>query len=166
MFPKMFENLVSNYFSNSWRAMQLSVVNLSLILQRDLVMSKQASLFLKKQKSNTKVTFTPLSFHIILIMNIMSCHCFFQVRQLLSVVIPMREITLVEKVETSAIIPNAVHITAKSKVGVCLCYHHWVKVYWSEKRASKDSTFLNMSISCHLGKSDPYKSCKAFNFSP
>lgn len=38
-----------------------------------------------------------------------------KVRQLMSVVIPMREITLVEKVETSAIIPNAVHITTKSK---------------------------------------------------
>ncbi|PFX30248.1 TBC1 domain family member 9 [Stylophora pistillata] len=38
-----------------------------------------------------------------------------KVRQLLSVVIPMREIALVEKVETSAIIPNAVHITTKSK---------------------------------------------------
>ena len=50
----------------------------------------------------------------------------FQVRQLLSVVIPMREITLVEKVETSAIIPNAVHITAKSKVSICLCNKHWV----------------------------------------
>ena len=31
----------------------------------------------------------------------------------------MREITLVEKVETSAIIPNAVHITTKSKVSLC-----------------------------------------------
>ena len=37
-------------------------------------------------------------------------------RQLLSVVIPMREISVVEKVETSALIPNAVHITTKSKV--------------------------------------------------
>ena len=53
--------------------------------------------------------------------NILSSFFFFlQVRQLLSVVIPMREITLVEKVETSAIIPNAVHITAKSKVRISL----------------------------------------------
>ena len=34
-------------------------------------------------------------------------------------VIPMREISLVEKVETSALIPNAVHITTKSKVSTC-----------------------------------------------
>lgn len=37
----------------------------------------------------------------------------------MSVVIPMREISVVEKVETSALIPNAVHITTKSKVSTC-----------------------------------------------
>ena len=31
----------------------------------------------------------------------------------------MREISVVEKVETSALIPNAVHITTKSKVSTC-----------------------------------------------
>lgn len=43
-------------------------------------------------------------------------YIFVKIRQLLSVVIPMREISVVEKVETSALIPNAVHITTKSKV--------------------------------------------------
>ncbi|KAK3713993.1 hypothetical protein QZH41_018780 [Actinostola sp. cb2023] len=38
-----------------------------------------------------------------------------RIRQLLSVVLPMREITLVERVETSAIVPNALHITTRSK---------------------------------------------------
>ncbi|EDO49828.1 predicted protein [Nematostella vectensis] len=38
-----------------------------------------------------------------------------KIRQLLSVVVPMREITLVEKVDTSALIPNALHITTRSK---------------------------------------------------
>lgn len=38
-----------------------------------------------------------------------------KVRQLLSVVIPMREISVVEKVDTSALIPSALHITTKSK---------------------------------------------------
>lgn len=35
----------------------------------------------------------------------------------------MREISVVEKVETSAIIPNAVHITTKSKVRVMYIQH-------------------------------------------
>lgn len=38
-----------------------------------------------------------------------------KVRKLLSVVIPMREISVVEKMDTSALIPNALHITTKSK---------------------------------------------------
>lgn len=89
-------------------------------------MFKQASPFLKKQKSNTfsHIYSSFFPYHSPHEYNVLSS--FFQVRQLLSVVIPMREITLVEKVETSAIIPNAVHITAKSKVSVSLCYQHWV----------------------------------------
>lgn len=46
----------------------------------------------------------------------------------------MREITLVEKVETSAIIPNAVHITTKSKVS--LYHQHWVCMFIDSKPGS------------------------------
>lgn len=68
-----------------------------------------------------------------------------KVRQLLSVVIPMREIALVEKVETSAIIPNAVHITTKSKANFLFA-------------SLQDRDYLTRLISDFLAKTPESKS--------
>ena len=40
-----------------------------------------------------------------------------KIKRMCDVIIPMREIAVVEKVNTSEVLPNALHITTKSKVG-------------------------------------------------
>ena len=40
----------------------------------------------------------------------------FQIKDLCTVIIPMREISVVEKMDSTSILPNALHITIKSKV--------------------------------------------------
>ena len=51
---------------------------------------------------------------------------FIQIKQLCSVIIPMREVSVVEKMNTTSIVPSAVHIITKSKVS-CM---RWVEKQW------------------------------------
>ena len=53
---------------------------------------------------------------------------FIQIKQLCSVIIPMREVSVVEKMNTTSIVPSAVHIITKSKVS-CM--------KWVEKQRRK-----------------------------
>ena len=81
----------------------------------------------------------------------------------------MREISVVEKVETSALIPNAVHITAKSKVSTWKLVnevlvsslngsHKLLKLFFSALQMSflfaslRDRDYLTRLISDFLAK--------------
>eukprot|EP00111_Clytia_hemisphaerica_P005802 TCONS_00016792-protein len=62
-----------------------------------------------------------------------------KIKQLCSVIIPMREVSVVEKMTTTSIVPNAVHITTKSKMTFLFA-------------SLKDREFLMEKISDFLSK--------------
>jgi len=49
-------------------------------------------------------------------LNLVQINPSFQIKDLCTVIIPMREISVVEKMDSTSILPNALHITIKSKV--------------------------------------------------
>ena len=68
----------------------------------------------------------------------------------------MREISVVEKVDTSAIIPNAVHITTKSKVSLTFkVQSNTVKVPIS--RYSQEAEKLSATGVGHLQECEKYR---------
>eukprot|EP00794_Sanderia_malayensis_P016811 gene16811-18507_t len=67
-----------------------------------------------------------------------------RVKDLCIVIIPMREISVVEKMDSSSLFPNAVHITIKSKANILLA-------------SLKNRGFLMEKISDFLAKTPPVK---------